>query len=122
MAVVAALCCRRACVTSDSAAPARPSLSTWVEALAPLTISDSRAGMERFPNEQQGEHVASSARGRRPWAGGWRWNGTSRPAGARAGQAAHVHGQVQGGGPCGVRRRTGAVSYTHLRAHETVLD
>ena len=32
--------------------------------------SDPRAGMERFPNDKQGERVASSARGRRPWAGG----------------------------------------------------
>ena len=28
---------------------AQPSLSTWAEALAPLTISDPRAGMETSP-------------------------------------------------------------------------
>src|SRR6266496_2370842 len=54
--------------------------------------------MEGFPDDEQGEHVASSARGRRPWAGGWRWNGTSRPGGARTGPAAHVHRDVQAGG------------------------
>ena len=63
--------------------------------------------MERFPNGKQGERVASSARGRRPWAGGWRWNGTSRSRGAREGEAADVHGQVQVGDLGRVRRRAG---------------
>ena len=53
--------------------------------------------MERFPEmTSKVTSVGPSDRDRRSWAGGWCWNGTARPGGARAGPAADVHREVQG--------------------------